>query len=219
MGSIYESDIFAALPDSSMHPGGLRLTQRAVRLSGLVPGMHAADLGCGVGASTVMLAEKFGLTMVGVERADVLVKKAQRQSPGVRFICADCSTLPFDTDSLDGIFMECSLSLMDQPEETLRECARSLKPSGRLIISEVVLKTGPAAGTVGPRTADGFLELFSDAGFCSLITEDHTNALRTFVAELYANTRDLNVCAFFGGCCNNNLHLSQLGYMLFILEK
>ncbi|MDR0446570.1 MAG: methyltransferase domain-containing protein [Oscillospiraceae bacterium] len=104
------------LAAASRHPGGLPLTQRAVRLSGLPPGARILDIGCGDGAS-VRLLRQLGFDAVGIdERAE---------------------GLPYASGEFDCVLMECVLSVLDDPEAALREARRVLTPRGTFILSDV----------------------------------------------------------------------------------
>jgi SAM-dependent methyltransferase len=95
------------------------------------------DLGCGEGYNTRLLAER-GANVVALDIADVFVAAAAESGgSGVRFVLADGATLPFASRSFD--FVTAFMSLMDvaDPESTLREVQRVLKPSGFVQFSVV----------------------------------------------------------------------------------
>lgn len=120
-----------------------------------------ADLGCGTGTSTRLLAQKYARagSVVGVDLSPHMVQVARRlgrgvsgadwvadveSDPRVSFRCADVARLPFEDGSVD----VCQLSLVVHelpPAETrrvLRECARVLKPgTGQLWLCEMDFDT------------------------------------------------------------------------------
>jgi ubiquinone/menaquinone biosynthesis C-methylase UbiE len=152
-----------------MHPGGLRLTDRAARLAGIFPGARALDLGCGDGATASLLTEKFSAEVTGVDLT----------ARGGDFVRADIAALPFEDDSFDFVFLECVLSVTDDPARVLSEARRVLRGGGKLILSDVYAKTPGGA----PWDGDTLRRLVADAGFSLALSEDHTPALVTFAAE------------------------------------
>jgi arsenite methyltransferase len=217
MNNIYESEAFASMPEGSMHPGGLRLTDRAARLAGLSAGMTAADLGCGSGASAAYLASKYQLDMTGLDKSQELLDAGLSRYPGLKLVRWGGGALPFGDGTLDAVFIECFLSVIGDAEDILRQCARVLRKSGALIVSDVVIKRAAADSPLC--TAQGFARQIQKAGFDVIVIEDHTDALRTFIAEL--RTRDGDCCggALFGGRLTSLPRLPELGYTLFIARK
>jgi len=165
-----------------MHPGGLRLTDRAARLAALKAGMLVADLGCGAGATASHLTSRFGLRVIGLEISERLLAAGLHRDPGLCLIRSDCKALPFGDGSLDAVVIECALSVLGSMDVVLAECARALKSSGKLIISDLVSKCEPASGQF--LTEAGLAQRLLKAGFRIVINEDHTPALRTYAAEL-----------------------------------
>jgi ubiquinone/menaquinone biosynthesis C-methylase UbiE len=53
-------------------------------------------------------------------------------------IRADAQALPYDSDSFDGAFTVTMLGEVPDPDRALQELARVLKPSGRLVVGEVI---------------------------------------------------------------------------------
>ncbi|SHI21369.1 Methyltransferase domain-containing protein [Sporobacter termitidis DSM 10068] len=220
MSNIYETPFLNALQDASMHPGGLRLTDRAARLAELTPGMLVADIGCGAGVTAAFLSSKHRLSMIGLEISSALVDAGLKRYPGLRLIRWDCGTLPFEDGCLDGVVIECALSVIGRTEAILSECARALKTTGTLIISDVFLRAeAPAAAPL--TTAEGLTRLLKKTGFDVAVSEDHTPALKTYLAELREQSHaDFDtgslLCAPRAGA---RPKLSELSYTLIIARK
>jgi ubiquinone/menaquinone biosynthesis C-methylase UbiE len=215
MTNIYESDIFSGLSDRSMHPGGVRLTDRAARLAGLTSGLRCADIGCGTGVTCAYLAGKYGLDITGLDISQALIDAGRRAQPGLDLRCVDCRTLPFESASLDAVLLECTLSVIGSG--VLTECCRVLKPAGKLILSDITLKNPVADMTAAPFTAPQLQASLESSGFSVGIIEDHTPALRTYAAELVTNggdTPEILQCL-----CSPGLRLRDLSYHLFIATK
>lgn len=217
MTNIYEAAPFRNLPDGAMHPGGLRLTDRAVRLAGLRAGMRAADIGCGTGATVAHLEDKYKLNAVGLELSPKLIDIGRARHPGLRLFQGDCTTLPFEDESLDVILFECTLSVIGNTAQRIAQVAKALTNGGIIIISDLC---ATEEGHPLP-TANQLCALLLSAGFQVLLQEDHTDALRTYRAQL----RDCSQAGFDAclqdslSCCISGLRWSALGYTLFIAQK
>jgi ubiquinone/menaquinone biosynthesis C-methylase UbiE len=219
MQNIYESDIYRSMPDGSMHPGGLRLTDRAVRLAGLSKGMTVADIGCGTGVTAAHLGRVHGLDVTGLDISRALINEGLAANPGLRLIQWDCETLPFEDESLDAVFFECTLSVIGNHASVLAHCRQALRPSGLVIISEPCLKAGAEASS-GLMTADGLKAAVQRVGFAVIACEDHTAALKTFAAELAQRVDGLqNISCFMGCTASGSPRLRDLCYTLLIARK
>jgi SAM-dependent methyltransferase len=118
-------------------------------LDGVVPRLEAGaqvlDVGCGHGASTILMAEAFPeSTFVGVDYHEASITVARRRaaaaglSDRVSFEVADARELP--ADSVDLVTMFDCLHDMGDPEAAARAALRCLAGDGTLMVVE------PAAG-------------------------------------------------------------------------
>lgn len=130
-------------------PGGDDETRRAVDLSGLRGrhGLEIADVGCGTGASTLVLAEELDARLVAVDLVpgflDQLSAAAQLRGLGDRIttVAASMEELPLDEGSLDAIWSEGAIYIVGF-EAGIRSWRRFLKPGGVLAVSELTWLTG-----------------------------------------------------------------------------
>ena len=67
---LYESEIVSRLLGESFHPGGIALTERLGQLLGLTPASRVLDAASGKGTSAVVLAQRFGCSVIGVDLSD-----------------------------------------------------------------------------------------------------------------------------------------------------
>jgi SAM-dependent methyltransferase len=95
-----------------------------------IDGLRCLDLGCGEGHNTRLLADR-GAEVVALDIAtafiDAAAKEAQR---GIRYVVGDGSILPFAVGSFDVVTAFMSLMDVGDPERTLSEMARVLRPGG-----------------------------------------------------------------------------------------
>lgn len=164
----------------SDRPGGFVLTDRAAELGGFKQGMKILDLGCGAGYTVDYLKEKYGIDATGLDKNAWHNEKA-----GILIALAD--DIPLQDGSLDAILMECSFSLMDEPGKVLSECHRTLKPGGKLIISDMYARGEPAVltGSLGRlENKEHLLARIKKSHFSIEVFEDHTLLLQSMWGQM-----------------------------------
>lgn len=125
-------------------PGGAAQTRLALHLSGLEArsGLRIADLGCGTGASTLILAECLDADIIALDfaapfLAELLARAARAGlASRIETVCADLAALPFAPASLDAIWSEGAIYTLGF-EAGLRDWRTCLKPGGILAVSEL----------------------------------------------------------------------------------
>ena len=134
--SLYEHSVWQQTPQRLMRPGGLEVTKRALDYCDLQPGARLLDLGCGLGESLHRIHAGREWRSFGIDISAALLRQAHHNCPKTIFAQARGEWLPFAYESLDAIIAECTLSIMET-ELVLRECARTLKCGGYLMINDV----------------------------------------------------------------------------------
>lgn len=102
------------------------------------------EVGCGVGAQTEILLERFPhLKVVGIDAAPEQIAAAERRlAPAiaqgrVQLHVADALRLPLETDSIDAAFVCFFLEHVADPISILKEIRRVLKPGAVIYCTEV----------------------------------------------------------------------------------
>jgi SAM-dependent methyltransferase len=129
-------------------PGGDEETRLAIALSGLAgrSGLKIADIGCGSGAPTRVLARELDATVTAVDLFPAFLRQleswAEREglSDRIEPLAASMEALPFDAEALDAIWSEGAIYNMGF-EEGVRNWRRFLKPGGILAVSELTWLT------------------------------------------------------------------------------
>jgi SAM-dependent methyltransferase len=112
-----------------------RLIGRAVDYLRVGPGEAYLDLGCGTGNSTAEIVRRGG-EVLGLDLSTFGLTRAQTKVPKAGFVKADMDQyLPLAPGSLSGALAINSLYLSHRPEQVLGEVLVTLKPGGRLVIS------------------------------------------------------------------------------------
>ena len=201
-------DLLNRLLTFGMDVGWRRRTVRSLELR---PGSVVLDLACGTGDLCRELAAA-GLRPVGVDRSQGMLAAARTEAALVR---GDGLRLPVPDHRVDGVVCGFALRNFVGLEPFFAECARVLRPGGRVGILEVsqpanpVLRAGHSVyfgrvvplvgGLVSDRAAyrylpkslaylppdDGIVRLLADAGF----PDARRRPLSVGIAQLLSGTR------------------------------
>jgi SAM-dependent methyltransferase len=129
--------------------------------------MRVADLGCGVGMVTALLAELVGPTgqVVGVDFSGAQIAQARELLPpgfsNVCFIEGSATDTGLPHESFDLIYSRFLLIHLTEPGLALREMHNLLKPGGILVCEDGDLTS---AGSEPPSTLNAFSDLFGRLG-------------------------------------------------------
>ncbi len=184
---LYQCPAFQEAGGPVLRPGGLGLTERGLDLCGFAPGARVGDMGCGRGASLGLL-ERLGFRPLGLDPDRAFLAQARSEARSALLARATAQALPLRDACLDGLVCECVLSVLDEPGGGLAEMARTLRPGGRLLLTDLYLRE-PARGLVpgcvaGAVTRQDMEARLLAAGLRPLVFEDHGRALRELAGRL-----------------------------------
>lgn len=108
------------------------------------PGARILDLGCGGGWSTWLLRKK-GFKAEGMDLHEHALE-ARSVDPDLPYTQGDATRIPFADGSFDAVSMHAVLEHVPDPAKALSECARVLRPEGRLVIAGPNLLSFPLNG-------------------------------------------------------------------------
>jgi demethylmenaquinone methyltransferase/2-methoxy-6-polyprenyl-1,4-benzoquinol methylase len=110
--------------------------RRAIEALGLKPGAAMLDLACGTGdlANEAIARVAF---VVGLDFSDGMLREARRRNIGCALVRGDALALPLARASCDAIVTGFALRNFTDLARVFLECARVLKPGGRIALLEV----------------------------------------------------------------------------------
>ncbi|HWF71395.1 MAG TPA: class I SAM-dependent methyltransferase [Mycobacterium sp.] len=133
------------------------------------------DLGCGTGYLLRVLADRYpdAEQLVGIDAAPAMVKTANAVTQNDRLTVADgvAEQIGYPDETFDLIVSTTSFDHWSDQQAGLRECARVLRPGGRLVLvdqfSWMLLPTILTSRRGKARTRPRASRLLLRAGFCA----------------------------------------------------
>ena len=198
---LYSSELARLILGDSLHPGGLRATNRLGRVMGLRPGWRVLDLACGMGSSAAAVSRVFHCHVTGLELGADAVATSRRRTleqpvpADVSFVRGDAESPPFRSAAFDAVIIECATSLFINKPEAIQEVSRLLRPGGVLGLSDVTVEPGSlppeldsAVGMMLCLTdalpSDGYQSLLENGGFTMMGREDVSDEISALLSEL-----------------------------------
>lgn len=131
---------------TTLREATVALTERMLDAARPAAGEHVLDVGCGTGAPACQLAQTAGVEVTGITTSKVGVEAARERAAAegladrVRFEQRDGMANGFPDASFDVAWVLESSHLMRDRDRLLAECARVLRPGGRLALCDIVLR-------------------------------------------------------------------------------
>src|SRR5262245_7927424 len=142
-------------------------TRRVLSEAGLRRGMRVADLGCGVGMVTALLADLVGPEghVVGIDASAAQLAQARAELNGggrnIRFVEASATDTGLPPASFDLVYCRFLLIHLLHPERALGEMRALLKPDGILVCEDGDLTS---SGSEPPSALGAFADLWGRLG-------------------------------------------------------
>lgn len=93
-------------------------------------GSFVVDLGCGNGALTAKLAEKYNA--VGIDSSPEMLRKAKSDYPEIDFLCDDACSFSLEKKA-DAVFSNAVFHWIENQDKLIENIARNLKTGGELV--------------------------------------------------------------------------------------
>ena len=169
------------------------------------PPQNIIDVGCGIGGSTLYLAEKLGSNATGITLSPVQASRAKERAAeaglasSVNFEVANALDMPFENNTFDLVWSLESGEHMPDKAQFLSECYRVLKPGGKMIFATWCHReTDSLAGDLTPSevahlkeiyrvyclpyviSLSEYREIAAECGFQNLKSDDWSIAVEPF---------------------------------------
>jgi ubiquinone/menaquinone biosynthesis C-methylase UbiE len=147
-------------------PGGDAETEKALSLAMVdrTRPLKIADIGCGTGASTLMLARLLNAQLTAVDFLqdflEVLERRAENMglSEKVTTLCCSMDNMPFQDEEYDVIWSEGAIYNIGF-EKGVKDWNRYLKGGGFLVVSEITWTTGSRPSELQKYWDDEYTEI------------------------------------------------------------
>ena len=116
------------------------LIEELLQWAGVEEAQHILDVGCGIGGSSLYLAQKFNARATGITLSPFQANRAKQRSQAMglsqqaEFLVADAQNMPFADNSFDLVWALESGEHMPDKVKFMQECYRVLQPGGKLIM-------------------------------------------------------------------------------------
>ena len=173
-----------------------------IALASIKEGETVLDLGSGAGFDSFLAANRVGPTgkVIGVDMTPEMINRARENADkgsysNVQFVPGELEDLPVDDNSMDAVISNCVINLVPDKKKVFKEVFRVLKPGGRLMVSDLVLRQklplsiensieGYVGCISGAVMKDVYLDAIGSAGFGDVeVNEESPFSLDFFVSD------------------------------------
>jgi ubiquinone/menaquinone biosynthesis C-methylase UbiE len=112
---------------------------KAFAVAGMQKGQVAADIGAGTGFITEGLIRE-GLRVIAVDQSEAMlagIREKFAAAEGIDCRVGRAENLPIPNEAVDYAFANMYLHHVESPPEAIKEITRTLKPGGRLVITDL----------------------------------------------------------------------------------
>ena len=99
------------------------------------PGQRYLEVGTGNGSDALAVAERFDVSVVGVDVSETMVAEARRRGL-TEALVADAHELPFEDESFAGAWSDRTFQHLTTPATALRELVRVTSKRGAIVVAD-----------------------------------------------------------------------------------
>ncbi len=118
-----------------------------LRQADIEPGETILDLGCGTGTDTILAARRVGPNgrVIALDFLPSMLERtaaaaAEAGLENIDTLHAEIEAIPLPDNSVDTIISNAVVSLSPRKARTLAECARVLRPGGKLCVADLTVE-------------------------------------------------------------------------------
>lgn len=232
--SVYENEDMRKVTGDTLRPGGFFLTDRAITMCNFKPNDKIIDIGCGMGETVNRLNKIYKFDSFGIDPSNKLLELGKNKYENIKIIPGRGEKLSFEDSFFNGVFAECTMSLMDDWKKTVLEANRVLKIGGYFIISDVYARRTEYIDELqecninscmrGLLNVENLKDFVLYSGFELVSFEDWTDLLKSLMVKIifkYGSMARFWGIATCSSCTDfqQKLSLCKPGYFLMILRK
>jgi len=169
--------------------GGIDTTTQFLAELDLKPGQRVLDVGCGIGGGDFLMAEKYGVSVTGIDLSSNMIgiawdRATQHSNLNVKFEISDATKNKFPNEYFDLIYSRDTLLHVKDKQSLFALFKQWLKPNGKVFITDYCCGPKPWSDEfttyVDQRgynllTVPEYGKLFEDLNFSKVVATDVTN--------------------------------------------
>ena len=232
--SVYENKNMRGITGDTLRPGGMFLTDRAIKICEFKQNDKILDVGCGMGVTVEKLKSIYNLNAFGVDPSLKLLELGKEKYGNHNIELGRGEELPYENSFFKGVMAECTMSLMEDFKKTIMESNRVLEDKGYFIVSDVyarrpeyleeVQKHNVNSCMRGLFNIDVLKKAIVSSGFEIICFEDWTDLLKQLMVKIIFKYGSMSAFWEIATCSScgdfqEKLTLCKPGYFLLVAQK
>jgi len=232
--TVYENKDMQGITGDTLRPGGMFLTDRAIKICEFKQNDKILDVGCGMGVTVEKLKSIYNLNAFGVDPSLKLLQLGKEKYGNHNIELGRGEELPYENSFFKGVMAECTMSLMEDFKKTIMESNRVLEDKGYFIVSDVyarrpeyleeVQKHNVNSCMRGLFNIDVLKKAIVSSGFEIICFEDWTDLLKQLMVKIIFKYGSMSAFWEIATCSScgdfqKKLTLCKPGYFLLVAQK